>query len=213
MNGYEKLLNYDRIARYLNVPITIHDKFNNAMYIKHNPNFNPNVKSGPSNDSVAEHIYRLASSPKGGIIAGTNLVNDTIMAHEIGHSQDDSFLSSIAPKTERLWGTYHIPLLTTLAAVAGSYAFPEYKNYIHGANIGINALSALPTLYSEYTANQKALEHANKLRLNVDSGKLNNLFTGYIKDQAEKKLFTPGISYATSLAVPIIGSYLSEKLK
>ena len=174
-------------------PIIIRPNLDNAFYVPHgNEKITHKIQ-----DPVVRGIYKLRSAPSGGIVVGKNVLNPTILAHEIGHGLDKSLLGNSAGSISSTWNKYNIPLWSTIAPSVAGRIFPEYQNTAHLVNIGLQALSTVPTLYSEYTASEKAKE----IYPEADTKMLDTMMNSYVVGLAKKRLAPALIGYGINSAV------------
>lgn len=170
-------------------PIIVNPNFNNAIYVHPNKG-----KLSKSKDPKRRDIERLANTDSGGIFLGASMYTPEYITHEIGHSQDKSWLSSIAPKINYAWDKYHIPLLTTLAALGIGHYKPEYRTAAHFTNLGLNSLSSIPTIYSEYQATQLAKNvDMPEIAESIDKSKLDDILRAQTIHTIASRVFAPAM--------------------
>lgn len=170
-------------------PIIINPNFNNAIYVRPNKG-----KLSKGSDSKKKDIERLANTDSGGIFLGASMYTPEYIAHEVGHSLDKSWLSSLAPKINSMWDKYHIPTLTTLAALGIGHYKPEYRTAAHMTNLGLNTLSSIPTLYSEYKATQLAKDvELPEMAESIDKSKLDDILRAQAIHTIANRIFAPAM--------------------
>jgi len=166
------------------IPIIVRPGFNNAFFVR--PSNTP-VKMPENTTPMVRDIVKLKNEPTGGIVVGESLLNPTTIAHEVGHSKDTNPISRMAPTVNSIWDTYKVPLLGTIGASIAGMVFPQYRRPLALANLGVQALSMAPTLYSEY----KASEIAKELDPSVDKEQLNTMYKSYLSNLTAKRLAIP----------------------
>lgn len=182
------------------LPIRVIPGFQNAMYIKKSPeSLNINLDTLPDTPAAnaVKAIDDLRKTQTGGIVIGEPLLNPTILAHEKGHSQDTTLLSSLAPKTETFWRKYNMPLVGTLGAILAGIIKPEYAPHAAAINLGAQALSTIPVLYSEY----KASQIAKKIYPEAEQKILDDMYDSYLKEVLGRRLLIPGVAHGAHLGI------------
>lgn len=196
-----KTIDFKDLPKYqqqFGLPIRVVPGFQNAMYIKKSPEaLGVDLSTLP--DTPTGHAIKaidyLKKRKKGGIVIGEPLLNPTVLAHEKGHSLDSSILSSLAPKTETFWRKYNMPLIGTVGAVLAGILKPEYAPHAAALNLGVQALSTVPILYSEYKASQIAKEIYPEAEQEI----LDEMYKSYLKQVLGRRLLIPGIAHGVQL--------------
>lgn len=161
------------IAQKNDLNIMIKPFFNNAYYLP---------KGGAGEDDP-EHMQELVKD-RGAIIIGDSNIDKTMVMHEVGHSKT---YSPLAPQIDNIWNKLFLPVTGSILAAGAGHLFPQYKNVFTGINLGAQALSAVPTLISEYQASEKAKE----LDPTVDKAKLDKMYNSYLIGMGLSRLGIP----------------------
>ncbi len=195
----------------LGLPIRVIPNFQNALYVY--PSKKPlnkkildNLPTSPEANAVRA-VEELRRRKSGGIVVGDALLNPTVLAHEKGHQLDKSWLSRMAPTVESIWGKYQLPIVGTLGAAIISAIKPEYAPYVMGANLGVQALSSIPLLYSE----SKASSIAKDFYPEADTKLLDKMYNSYLKQVLVNRLLIPAIAHGTQLAIDKASHYVKKQ--
>ena len=185
-----------KYSKQFGLPIRVTPGFTNALYIRGGSvpsDLKQNLRKLPSTPGTEalKAVADMSKRKKGGIVIGEKLLDPTILAHEKGHEQDVSFLSSLAPTVEKAWTKYHLPLVGTLGAMLVGELSPKLKVPAMVANLGAQVLSTVPVLYSEY----KASEIAKQVYPEADANLLRSMFGSYLKEKMGKRVLLPGLAH------------------
>jgi histidinol-phosphate/aromatic aminotransferase/cobyric acid decarboxylase-like protein len=87
--------------------------------------------------------------------------------------------------------------LGTLGAVALGRLYPEYKTPAMLVNLGLQALSMTPTLYSEYQASRTA----NRLYPEADNKQLAAMYLKHLGNNSLQRMALPGILHGLDAVI------------
>ncbi len=169
------------LAQKQDTPIIMRPNYRNAFFVRPLDNVSEKI------DGKYSDVKLLQKTPKGGIIVGSEMMNPTVIAHELGHKMDESTVSKVAPSIDNVWSKYHLPLVGTLGAIAIGEIFPKYRGIANLANVGIQAGSMIPTLLSEY----RASANANKIYPYTNKKQLNQMWNSHALGMVVNRLAIP----------------------
>lgn len=193
----------NRITGLYDVPIIVRPNFNNAFYVAPG-----SVPERESDNPLVNEAIGLSKLPKGGVVIGEKVLNYSTIAHEMGHANDTNFLNKLAPKINYYIDKYKLPMLSTLGAAGIGYLYPDYARTAHLVNVGLNALSMLPGLHNEYTANVLG----KQIEPRANQSKLTNMLLSHAKQLSLNRLAVPMLGLGIN-EFPIIGTGLGELIK